>query len=210
MLAPAALALDHARLYEELRVKAAEFQTLKEFHEDVVAGSAAAIAATDDAGRFTSLNDAFAQLVGRPKESILGRLDEDVLPRTLLASSGAPRHEVDFGQGPRVLDIAISRFPGAREGSAARVIVLQDATETARLERALADRERLAALGTLSAGVAHEVNTPLTGVASYARLLLDDTEASDPKRPFLEKMRSGLPGLAPRGKPPRPRPRPPP
>ena len=45
-----ALALDHARLYDELRTQAESYRTLKEFHEDVVAGSAAAIAATDDDG----------------------------------------------------------------------------------------------------------------------------------------------------------------
>lgn len=55
-------------------------------------------------------------------------------------------------------------------------------------EKASADRDRLQALGALSAGVAHEVNTPLAGVAGFARLLLDETPADDPRRPLVEKI----------------------
>ncbi|MEO8584727.1 MAG: ATP-binding protein [Acidobacteriota bacterium] len=188
VLAPAALALDHARLFDELRVEADRYRALQRFHENVVAGSAAAIAATDDAGRLTSVNPAFAALLGRDAASLVGMPAEDVLPAALTGSAPPSQLEADLGSGPRVLNVAVSPFPGAGPGSRARVLVLYDATETARLERALADRERLAALGTLSAGVAHEVNTPLAGVAGYARLLLDEIPSDDPRRTLVEKI----------------------
>ncbi len=188
VLAAAALALDHARLYEEVRAQAESYRTLKEFHEDVVAGSAAAIVATDETGRLTSANPAFSLLAARPAAELIGRMDSEILPAALLAEEPPRRLEVDLGGGPRVLDAAVSRFPGAPAGTRARVYVLHDATETARLERALAERERLDALGSLSAGVAHEVNTPLTGVTGFARVLLDETPADDPRRPLLEKI----------------------
>ncbi len=188
VLAPAALALDHARLFEEVRSQADSYRVLKEFHEDVVAGSAAAIAVTDAARRITSVNPAFAFLAGRPAADLVGRPGAAVLPAALLSDDPPRRIEADLGAGARVLDVAVSAFPGAPRGSGARVFVLHDATDTVRLERALADREKLAALGSLSAGVAHEVNTPLTGVAGFARVLLDETPAEDPRRPLLEKI----------------------
>ena len=188
VLAPAGLALDHARLYDELRTQAESYRTLKEFHEDVVAGSAAALMATDADGRITSVNPAFAAFTGRSASSLVGARDTDVLPPAFLSGAPPKRVEADLGGGARVLDVAVSPFPGAAPGSRAKVFVLYDATENVRLERALADRDRLAALGTLSAGVAHEVNTPLTGVAGFARLLLDETPADDPRRGVLEKI----------------------
>jgi two-component system NtrC family sensor kinase len=188
VLAPAALALDHARLYEELKTQADRYRSLKEFHEDVVEGSAAAIASTDEAGRFTSVNPAFAALTGKPEVALLAARDTEILPDAVLSVGAPARVETDLGTGPRVLNVAVSPFPGATPGSRARVYVLYDATETARLEKALADRERLAALGTLSAGVAHEVNTPLAGVAGFARLLLDETPETSPHRRLVEKI----------------------
>ena len=188
VLAPAALALDHARLFDELRVEADRYRTLQKFHENVVAGSAAAIAATDDAGRLISVNPAFAALLGRDAASLTGMLAADVLPAALTGNAPPAQLEADLGAGLRVLNVAVSPFPGAGPDSNARVLVLYDATETARLERALADQERLTALGTLSAGVAHEVNTPLAGVAGFARLLLDETPGDDPRRKLVEKI----------------------
>jgi signal transduction histidine kinase len=56
------------------------------------------------------------------------------------------------------------------------------------LERALKEQDRLVSLGVLAAGVAHEVNTPLTGISSYAQMLLSETPEGDPRRELLEKV----------------------
>lgn len=187
VLASAALAVDHARLYGELEEQAERYRRLKQFHEDVVTGSPAAIAATDEEGRISSCNPAFERLFG-DGGALAGRAVAEVLPAAVREAGAPARVEASLPGGPRVLDVAVSPFPGAREGSAARVWVLSDATEVARLERSLAERDRLSALSNLSAGVAHEVNTPLTGVASFARLLLEDTPQDDPRRPIVEKI----------------------
>src|SRR6185437_7605469 len=55
-------------------------------------------------------------------------------------------------------------------------------------EEQLLQREKLSSIGLLAAGVAHEVNTPLAGISSYAQMLLQQIDGSDPKRRLLEKI----------------------
>jgi signal transduction histidine kinase len=57
-----------------------------------------------------------------------------------------------------------------------------------RLEEQLQISEKMASLGLLAAGVAHEVNTPLTGISSYTQMLLEGADPQDPRTPLLEKI----------------------
>jgi signal transduction histidine kinase len=57
-----------------------------------------------------------------------------------------------------------------------------------RLEEQLQQREKLSSIGLLAAGVAHEINTPLTGVSSYTQMLLGMFADHDPKHKLLEKI----------------------
>ena len=67
-------------------------------------------------------------------------------------------------------------------------MTFDDVTERVKLEEQVLRQERLASLGLLAAGVAHEINTPLTGISSYAQMLLEDLEDGDPRRQMLEKI----------------------
>ncbi len=68
------------------------------------------------------------------------------------------------------------------------LVVIEDVTERARLEEQLQQREKLSSIGLLAAGVAHEINTPLTGVSSYTQMLLGMLPETDPKHALLEKV----------------------
>jgi PAS domain S-box-containing protein len=78
-----------------------------------------------------------------------------------------------------------------RDGTRRRVghvIVVRDLTEERRMAEQLRQSEKLAALGELVAGVAHEVNNPLTGISAFAQLLLED-DLSEEQRESVSLMK---------------------
>src|SRR5947208_3224171 len=68
------------------------------------------------------------------------------------------------------------------------LLLIEDITDRARLEEQLQISEKMASIGLLAAGVAHEVNTPLTGISSFTQMLLEGADKSDPRTVLLEKI----------------------
>lgn len=192
VMAQAGLAYENARLYGALAERLAEIRDLQQYQESVIRSSSSGIVVIDREGRIQSVNPAFAGIVGRGESDLVGstfaRILHDVELPPAPADGGERALEGRFwnaGGEERNLRLSVSAFRGDPER---RVVLVDDVTDRLRAEKALAERERLASLGVLAAGVAHEVNTPIAGLSSYAQMLLAETAPGDPRYPILKKM----------------------
>ena len=189
LTAPVALAIENSRLYGRLRRQLDEIRALKEYNENIIESSSSAIAVVSGDGTVLTANRAFWELVGAEHEdesiATLFPPFEDLRHGSALTISTHFTNK--YGEEKEVtVTSSPLRAEDAQEG--ARVLVIGDISDRVRLERELQQKERLASLGLLAAGMAHEVNTPLTGISSYAQLLLSETDPDDPKYKLLKKM----------------------
>jgi two-component system, NtrC family, sensor kinase len=199
-----AVAIENSLLYQEQGDRAAELKLLKEFNESIIESINVGLLAVDLEGRVTRLNSALEGILDLRRTQAIGKRVEDLFSEdftdTLRQVLGNDRwrlkeirniykiHTSTFVGRPLVLNIAIAPLQDSQEQTGA-LVVLEDVTSRVRLEEQLQQREKLSSIGLLAAGVAHEVNTPLTGVSSYTQMLLGMLNETDPKHALLLKVR---------------------
>jgi len=193
LAAQAALGLESARFMDDLKRQAEEYRILHANTRRIIESSAAGILVCDATGRILSANARAASIFETEESLLVGRRLGELVSLPEHWEPGLPLHAVN-AEGetlgvPRrwvvmavsVLELESGRFDG-------RVVVLQDVTELRDLQNRLREQERLAALGRLASGLAHEVNTPLTGIASFAQMLGEMTPPDDPRRELIGKL----------------------
>ncbi len=190
------IAIDNAKLYQSLQRKADEYERLKEFSENIVESIHVGILAADLEDRVESWNSQVERLTGILRQDALGRKLRDLLPQDLCDQLETSR--ADFGvrniyqyllrEKEATLNIAVAPLISKEGERIGRLIIFDDVTDRAELERKLIQADKLSSIGLLAAGVAHEVNTPLAVISTYAQMLAKQISGDEQKAPLLEKI----------------------
>jgi PAS domain S-box-containing protein len=155
------------------------------------------VIAMDRDGRIVSANPTAARLLGYTPEEMLGqdgarlfrapRGEGHVPPGACAAPEEAREVEVATRNGD-VLPISLRRLPLEGEGGHldGTVAVFHDLRAEKAREEQWRRRDRLASIGALAAGVAHEIRNPLTGIGTSAQILKRRLESGDPRAPFAD------------------------
>jgi two-component system, NtrC family, sensor kinase len=200
--AQAATALENGRLYRQLTVKASELDRMREFSENILESLNDGLAVVDRDDRVVRWNRRLEELYGIRHEDAVGRRLEQILDDGFLEILRSGRRESPDGAAlyrvplasrhapPRRLLVNVATTPlrDIAGQTAGTIVVVEDISTRVQLEEQLQISEKMASIGLLAAGVAHEVNTPLTGISSFVQMLMQGTAPDDPRTQVLEKI----------------------
>jgi len=157
-----------------------DLEHLRMLHEWTVESLKSGLLTTDLDGRVTSFNQEATRITGLTRAEALGRDLDEVLPgvRELRVSvspdePGTRARMPYAGPDGAALHLGVGAYAlrdasGAAEGE---VVIFQDVTEVAEMERELRRSERLAAVGELSASIAHEIRNPLAAISGSIQVM---------------------------------------
>ncbi len=188
---------------------------LETFHSRLLDNMPDGLVTLDAAGRITAFNPAAQELLSRlttadPKDLMGGRWDEIIAaasPPARLAPPGRDDSDGAEAPGPcatppkdswRLIEhgglslelrgVPVESPRGRPDDTPERLILLRDRTDIRRLERDLAEAVKLAAIGRLAAGVAHEIRNPLSSLRGFAQFFAAKLKGREPEESYARTM----------------------
>ena len=205
-----ATAIENGRLYRQLHLKAEELGRMREFNENILESLGNGLAVFDDGERIVRWNHALESFYGLARRDAVGRRLSEVFDADFLQALRAARDESP--EGATLFKVPLTARIASQDGEAAlqrlmvnatvvplqahlgsdavegSILLVENVTDRVRLEEQLQISEKMASIGLLAAGVAHEVNTPLTGISSFTQMLLEGADPEDPRTRLLQKI----------------------
>ena len=202
-----ATALENGRLYSQLQQKASELDRLRQFNENIVESLSDGLVVCDLAGRVIRWNAGMEKLYGVSRDDAIGGKIETIFDSNFAQKMHRARLEEPEGtifyrlpivSGFRkkeseenreiLVNVATAPLITPDGNTSGMIVIVEDITQRVQLEEQLQISEKMASIGLLAAGVAHEVNTPLTGISSFTQMLLEGSNPDDPSTKILEKI----------------------
>jgi two-component system, NtrC family, sensor histidine kinase PilS len=182
----------------QLEQASTEIADLQALNQHVIDSLPSGLATTDPMQRILTFNRAAETITGVVFRSAVGRPITDVLqlPESVMASinsdlraTGARRHEFRYrpSDGRNELEIGLTathlETPGGRAGF---LFTFQDVTNIKKLERDAAIQQRLAAVGEMAAGIAHEIRNPLASMSGSIQILRQELPLSAEQEQLMD------------------------
>jgi two-component system, NtrC family, sensor histidine kinase PilS len=164
----------------ELEEKEEELKGLQAFNQDIIESMRGGLLTTDLNGRILLLNRSGAEITGHGFGLRRNEFVQDLLPPFWPVETDeqgipvASRKEIEFRTpegATRFVGLSISPLRASQNQITGYVFNFQDLTELRRLEKEVATKERMAALGRLAAAIAHEIRQPLTAMTGALKEL---------------------------------------
>lgn len=172
-------------LVQGFRISQKTLEDIQAYTTLLIAKLPVGIIATDAAGWITTWNQAVAHLTGIPNSMVTGKRPHEILPEPLAAffldntaettgiSTQAQEHSIHLAFGVRRCELLCHQLliTDSEQQYMGKVLLITDVTEIRMLEQRMRENERLAAIGRMAGGVAHEVRNPLSSIKGLALLL---------------------------------------
>jgi two-component system sensor histidine kinase PilS (NtrC family) len=185
------LSTELRRAGEHIASQGIKLRDLAALHEDVIRGLTSGLVTVGRDGRILTFNNAAAEIIGRSAAEAIGRPLVEIMPGlaalqasvsdAALLRRGEVMQDVDGGREQRTLGVSLSPLVDSDGRTVGRIVNFQDLTELRRMEAAMHRTERLAAVGRLAAGIAHEIRNPLAAISGSIELLSQTMQADGAK-----------------------------
>lgn len=174
----------------ELQDKSGELLSLQALHENVIHSIRSGLITTDIEGRITLVNSPGQKLLERTTSAMYGRYVSELFLDRLPNLEGSSVQGEVRGLTPagmeKTFGVTVNELVVPGPGAIGYVYTFEDRTELRRLEREIRMRDRLAAVGRLAAGIAHEIRNPLASIAGSIKVLAQISPFNEEQRTLVD------------------------